>query len=100
MTYAIDHDDLYPRDEEHRYRLYARRGDELEVLATAGEPGGIGEAIVGLHEDEKRAGGRLPDRGAFGILDVIAGEWIVLPWLRPDQAATVGALPALLQTEA
>lgn len=82
MSYVIDQDVLYPRDAEHRYRLYARRGGELEVLATAAEAGGVGEAIIQLHDDEKKNGGRLSDRGAFGILDVVAGEWLVLPWQR------------------
>jgi hypothetical protein len=92
-------DALYPRDEEHRYRIYARRGDELEVLAATGEPGGIGEAIVALDQDERDRGRRLMDLGAFGVLDVIDGRWIVLPWHRPDIRATLGREPIPIVTE-
>lgn len=91
MTVHLTEDDVWPRVPEYRYRLYARRGLRLEVLAAAPDPGGIGAAIVQLHEDEKaaRPGGRLADRGVIGVLDVLPdrpstaeGEWIVLPWQR------------------
>jgi hypothetical protein len=85
-THSIDIDQLWPRDEDHRYRLYARRGTDLHVLAASPSAGGIGEAIVALHEDEKTVGRRFADLGVFGVLDVLAGgptgEWIVLPWER------------------
>lgn len=88
-------DDLYPRDAEHRYRIYALRGkDDLEVLATSSTPGGIGMALVTLHEDEKARGQRLADRGRIGVLDVLAGgptgEWILLPWVRRTKDLTYG----------
>lgn len=86
MTYTIESDALYPRDADHRYRIYARRGRELEILASAPDAGGVGQALITLHEDEKEAGRRLADRGTIGVLDVMAGgptgEWIVLPWER------------------
>ena len=72
---------VYPHDEEHRYRIYARRGDELHVLACA-DRDGIGLAILTLHADCRKAGRRLADLGAFGLYDAVAGEWIVMPWLR------------------
>lgn len=85
---VIKEDDLWPRDEEHRYRLYARRGRRLDVLAAAPTPQGIGLAIVTLHEDELAVGRRLADRGVIGILDVLpdrpgpTGDWIIPPWTR------------------
>lgn len=91
---ALTHDALWPRDEQHRYRLYGRVGRALTVLAAAPDPGGIGQAIVTLHADAKEAGGSLGDSGQIGVLDTLPekvmydsdghrlGEWIVLPWSR------------------
>lgn len=86
-------DELWPRVPEYRYRVYAVRSggrtsralEEMEVLAAAPDAGGLGQAILTLHEDEKAAGRKLSDRGRIGVLDVLAGpkgEWIVLPWDR------------------
>lgn len=87
VVHEITTDQLWPRDEEHRYRLYARRGSQLEVLAAAGTPGGVGVAIFQLDADEREQGGALGDLGAFGILDVIERRWVVSPWHR----RTIGA---------
>lgn len=75
-------DELWPRTAEFRFRLYARVGDELTVLATAPDAGGLGQAIVALHEDAKRAGRRLCAEGRVGVMDVLGGkngrgEWII-----------------------
>jgi hypothetical protein len=78
----IPQDDLWPRDAAHRYRIYARRGRELEVLAAAPDAGGVGQAILTLHDDQKQAGRRLADLGVIGCLDVLTPEWVVLPWER------------------
>lgn len=84
-VYEIPIDTLYPIDEEHRYRIYARRGkDELEVLCATPTPGGIGVALVQMDEDARSIGRRLVDQGAIGVLDVIDRRWIVMPWHRPD----------------
>lgn len=88
--FTIDHDDLWPRTPENRYRIYAVKGPgEMEVIATAEDAGGIGQALVGLNEDEKSRNRRLYDRGRIGVLDTMPGgnpsphgEWIVLPWDR------------------
>lgn len=92
VTFEIEHEDLWPRDAEHRYRIYAVRGagrsyEDREVLCATASPEGIGAALVQLHEDEKAAGRRLADRGRIGVLDVLGGDdgkgdWIVLPWDR------------------
>jgi hypothetical protein len=78
--------DIYPRDEEHRYRIYARKGRDLKVLAGAGSPEALGVALVTLHQDQLDLGGgkTLGDLGAIGVLDAVAGRWIILPWHRPD----------------
>lgn len=81
--HAIPMDDVYPRDEAHRYRLYARNDDGLNILAATDSPGGLGEAIVQIHADQKEAGRRLADLGQIGVLDAIESDWIVLPWGRP-----------------
>lgn len=87
----VDTDELWPRDLEHRYRLVVVKGPQgyPEVLAAAPDPGGLGLAIITLHEDAKADGRRLIDEGRVGVLDVMPGgersskgEWIVLPWDR------------------
>lgn len=80
--YAADDDSLWPRVPLFRYRIYARVGRELTVLAACPEPGGIGAALVQIHDDQKSIGRRLADLGTIGVLDVIEGDWVVLPWGR------------------
>lgn len=83
-------DELWPRTPEYRYRVYTRVGVELRVIGAAPTPGGVGEALIAFHGDQKEAGRRLADLGRIGILDVCPeprhqdglGEWIVLPWSR------------------
>lgn len=91
-----DHDALWPRNAENRYRIYARRGRKLTVLATAATPAGVGNALVSLDDDARKVDRRLVDEGAIGVLDVLpdystgqrvgkrGGRWIVMPWHRPD----------------
>lgn len=81
----IDNDDLWPRDEEHRFRLYARRGETLKLLAATPTMAGIGTAIEELDRDAQADGGSINDEGVLGVLDVMAGakgRWLVLPWQR------------------
>lgn len=86
-------DDVYPRDAENRYRIYALLGlGDLVILATAPDAGGVGQAILTLHEDQRNAGGTLGDLGRLGVLDTMpegkpsrSGEWIVCPF---DRAAS------------
>lgn len=93
----VDHEALWPRDERHRYRVYARIGKELTVLCACPEPGGIGQALVAFHDDQKQVGQRLADLGQIGVLDVIAGDWIVLPWARREDVTTFGTPTAEVQ---
>jgi hypothetical protein len=90
---VIEEDAIYPRDAEHRYRIYARHGEEIEVLACAGSPEALGVAIVQLDEDERDRGRRLVDLGAIGVLDAVAGRWLIMPWHRPEIPTTVGPSP-------
>lgn len=87
--FTMSIDDLWPRDPEHRYRIYAVVGDERTVLAAASTPQGVGLALVTLHEDEVLIGRRLSDLGRIGVLDTMPGgqpgldgDWIVLPYER------------------
>lgn len=84
-VYAIDVDVLYPRTDAERFRLYARRGSDLQVLATTDTAGGIGEAIVQIDADQAEIGQQLGDLGALGVLDAVAGRWIVSPWHRSER---------------
>lgn len=80
--YVIDIDDLYPRDAEHRFRIYGCRGDSLDVVAVASDLASVGVAIGQIHEDMRSVGGDLGDLGAFGLLDAVAGEWLIKPFPR------------------
>jgi hypothetical protein len=82
--YVISGDALWPRDAEHRFRLYGRRGRDLDVLAACGDLEAVGVAVGQLHADAKEAGGVFGDSGAFGLLDAVAGEWIISPF-RPGE---------------
>lgn len=87
----IDQTDLWPVDAEHRYRLYAIQGEHREIIAVSPTMGGIGCAILAIHEDQKEIDRRLADLGRIGILDVLApgptGEWILLPYLRGKEVS-------------
>lgn len=90
--FTIDHDLIYPRDDDHRFRIYARQGDKLDVLAVARDASSVGSAIFQLHDDQKENGETLGDLGALGVYDAVDREWIVLPWHRrgvayPDRQA-------------
>lgn len=84
--------DPYPRDDpDYRYRLVAVVGgaEKPHTLAAAPDAGGLGAAIVQLHEDAREAGQKLYDAGKIGILDAMpdgkphpTGAWIILPWQR------------------
>lgn len=87
-TIQIAADDYSP---ERRYRIYARKGEDLRELAATPNPSGIGAALVQLHEDGQqldengRAANpkyRLYNEGMIGVLDTEKHEWIVLPWGR------------------
>lgn len=85
--FGLADDELWPRTPEYRYRIYGRVGRELQVLAVASDAGGVGAALVQLHDDQKMLGRRLADLGQIGVLDVLPdergrGDWIVLPWNR------------------
>lgn len=88
----ISSDALYPRDEEHRLRVYARRGSDLRVLAAT-DLDGLGVMLRQLDEDEREHGRRLIDLGAIGVLDAVEGRWLILPWHRPEGCTTAGRLP-------
>lgn len=88
-TFVIDNEDLYPIDEQHRFRIYAVIGHSLNVLATTDSAGGVGQAIVQIHVDQQSIGRRLADLGRIGVLDVIERDWVVLPWDRESAPRTV-----------
>lgn len=83
--HLIDADHVWPRDGDHRYRLYLRDGDDLAVAAATPTMCGIGTAIGELDRDCREAGSRLSDEGQVGVLDAVERRWIVLPWGRGPQ---------------
>lgn len=97
--FSIPSDALYPRDEQHRLRIYARKGDDLRVLAAT-DIDGLGLALCVLESDQVEYGRHLSDLGAIGILDAVERRWLIMPWHRDpgrylpdyDGSATVDAL--------
>jgi hypothetical protein len=81
--YVIPSDALYPRDEAHRLRIYARRDKRLSVVAAT-DSEGLGPALLQLDADERERGRRLVDLGAIGVLDAIEARWLIMPWHRPE----------------
>lgn len=77
---SLPRDEVWPRTPEFRYRIYARQGDKLDVLAATPTPQGIGVALKQLDADERERGRRLVDRGAIGVLDAMEGYWLIMPW--------------------
>lgn len=81
MTLDADYD---RDDPQQRFRVYRQRGrrGRAECVATTGDPGGIGQAIVTLAAE----GNLLPD-DRVGVLDAWpngepseTGTWIVNPY--------------------
>jgi hypothetical protein len=77
----MDIDQLWPRDEQHRYRIYRLGKDGQEVMAATPTKAGVGVAICALSEEGEFA----PDYRT-GVLDVLArgpgrpGRWVVSPY--------------------
>ena len=90
-TFSIPSDSLYPRDRDHRFRIYGRRGEVLHVIAAT-DAEGLGPALLQLDEDQREIGERLVDLGAIGILDAVERRWLIMPWHRGEESATVVAL--------
>jgi hypothetical protein len=88
-TYVIPSTALYPLDEEHRLRIYARVGKRLRVVAAT-DFEGLGPALRQLDADEAEHGRRLCDLGAIGVLDAVAGRWLIPCWHRPERETTIG----------
>jgi hypothetical protein len=75
------------RTPEHRYRIYRLPpAGELVLLATTPTAGGIGVALVTLHEE-----GEWVADEAVGVLDTHGkdgpGTWLVNPWAGPRPSA-------------
>ena len=81
--FVIDSDDLYPRTEEERFRIYARKGNQRPRVVATTDAEGLGSALLQLDADERERGRRLVDLGAIGILDAVERRWLVMPWHKP-----------------
>lgn len=75
-------DVFYPRDEDHRYRIYRLRHNFLKVMCTTPTSEGIGLALVTLAGEDE-----FTTSDAIGVLDVMAhpeepgtGKWIINPY--------------------
>lgn len=77
---ALTTDDLYPRDERNRFRIYIIPcgGNDLDVVATCWTPEAVGQALVTLGREG------MFERCSVGVMDVLADEgekkWVLNPW--------------------
>lgn len=67
----------WDRSPEERYGLYRLRSTDLVLLATCGDPGGIGQAIVTLANE-----GDLIASDRLGVNDGQRRVWITNPFSR------------------
>lgn len=79
--FVIPGENIYPRDEENRIRIYriCEGSQELDLVATAPDDESAGVALVRLAREGEFA------RCSIGLLDTHASEdvpstWIVNPW--------------------
>ena len=72
-------EELDPRDERNRYRIYRLRKGELELLATTATSGGVGLAVVTLADE-----GEFGYDDCLGVLDGLGGRkrgrWLSNPF--------------------
>ena len=74
-------EDVAPRRQEERFRLYRvclPESTELELLATCATEEAVGVALCTLGRE-----GEYADQCAFGILDTmgeVGKKWLVKPW--------------------
>lgn len=96
--------DLDPHCPEQRFRLYRRRGDELECVAACEHD----HEVVAMIRDQRDpdAGATLLDDDAVGLLDshgfraenpldqlgnyTLPGSWLVKPWVKADGPQVAG----------
>ena len=72
-------DEVWPRDEEHRFRLYARRGEVLRIVAAGPSLESVGVAFAQAIWEEE-----FSREDSVGVLDVRphleSGSWLVSPF--------------------
>jgi hypothetical protein len=74
-------DDLVPRDEQNRYRIYRAVNATLELVGTAPDGGGWGRAVTCFSEEGEFRGHDC----SVGVLDTHCtderrGTWVVPPF--------------------
>ena len=82
---VLDGDDIAPRTEEERYRIYrVKDGGAPDLVATAATPEEVGVCICLMGSEG------MFDDCCLGVLDsmdhqdkdeVWIGKWLVLPWM-------------------
>lgn len=82
-TMALDSDEIAPRTERERFRIYrVRNGGDPEIVATVSSPEAIGVALCTLGTE-----GEFDDT-CVGVMDSMSrfdgrkwvGKWLVKPW--------------------
>jgi hypothetical protein len=78
---VVTTDEMWPRDEEHRFRLYAARGEVLRIVAASPDLEGVGSAFARLVAEEE-----FEAEDSVGVMDSLAhpverrGTWLVNPF--------------------
>ena len=71
-------DQIWPRNAEHRYRLYAAKGEELRIVAASPDLAGIGGALATALEEHELRDERV------GVMDTFGGSgpgaWLANPF--------------------
>jgi hypothetical protein len=75
----LEYELLWPRNEEHRFRIYRLADEEPVCIATAPDESSVGLAIVTIAREGQFANCN------FGLLDTHGtdekpGEWLIKPW--------------------
>lgn len=87
--FKLTTDDIWPRDDENRFRLYALAGADLEIVASGPDLGSIGAAFSALLEE-----GQFDQDMTIGVLDTgkepaggkhfHRGTWLLNPYPTRD----------------
>ena len=90
IAFKLTTDDIWPRDDENRFRLYSLLGSDLEIVASAPDLESIGQAFGALLGE-----GQFEKDMTIGVLDTDGGEgfhsgtWLLNPY--PTRALTGSA---------
>jgi hypothetical protein len=94
IAFKLTTDDIWPRDDENRFRLYTLLGSDLEIVASAPDLESIGVAFgmllgEGQFEKDSTIGVLDTGEGPAGRKPFHRGTWLLNPY--PTRALTAPA---------